>query len=313
MLYRTHRSRAWAVVRAHPYAVVLALATSALLLAPMATHYLEAGKEVGVRSFREALSMTPPLAAWGHFGKASWVYGGMSGLPLFQRIPNEHEQRLGMGLLTTALGVAGLWYRRREAGVRLVALAGLTLFVLALNAGGITAWRMVYEVVPGAKAIRAVARIGLVVLIPMGLGLAISVDRLVRNGGFRAVVALVLAILCLFEQGETTPAFSKQESREDVAALARLISSDCHAFVFSPVGGRWPFWKYQLDAMWAGLQTSVPTLNGYSGNFPPGWQLRDTNIRFSGDALRVSRAIGSWIRQNDLNPDSICWVRARTP
>jgi hypothetical protein len=313
MLFRTHRSRIFAILRAYPYTVLLALATSVLLLAPMAIHYLEAAREVGMRSFTEALSMTPPLVAWVHFGKASWFYGWMSDMASFQHIPQEPEQRLGMGLVTTVVCVAGLCQRRREAGVRLVALSGVTLVILALNVGGITAWRFVYDLVPGAKAIRAVARIGLVILIPMGLGLAAFVDSLARKGGGRVVAAFVLGALCLLEQAETTPAFSKQQNREDIAAVAQLIEPGCQAFVFSPIQGRWRYWKYQLDAMWAGLYVGVPTLNGYSGNFPPGWPLRDTNIRFEGDERRVSAAIGFWLRRNSLDPQGICWVRAPVP
>lgn len=309
--FGAYRRSLFAALKSYRLTIVFACLSGALVLVPMAVHYVQAAEVVGLRSFGEVLSMTPLPVAWLHLGKASWFYGWMAGLSPFRGMPSEHEQRLGMGLVTTVACLTGLWWRRGDRGVRLIALVGLTLIVLTLNLADRSAWKLVYEFLPGAKAIRAVARVGLVVLIPMALGLAVFVDRLARQGGRKLVAAALFGFLCLLEQGETTPAFSKQEVREDVAAIVERIGPNCRAFLFSPVRGRWPYWKYQLDAMWASLYTGVPTINGYSGKFPPGWPFFDTNIRAPTDQVRLSAAINRWARRHGLDPDNICWVQVR--
>ena len=53
--------------------------------------------------------------------------------------------------------------------------------------------------------------------------------------------------------------------------LANKVASDCDSFYYFSNQSE-PTW-IQLDAMWASLSLRVPTLNGYSGNTPPGWRL----------------------------------------
>jgi hypothetical protein len=299
----------FAVLRSHPATLVLASGISVVLLAPMATHFLEASEEVGMRSFQEALTMIPRPQAWFHLGRSSWLYGGLSSWPLFRSIPMEHEQRIGFGLATTAMCLAGLWRSRRDPAVRLVAVVGLVVVVMATLFGTFTLWRVVYELFPAAGAIRAVARVGLLLLIPMSLGLAVFVDDVAARGRRGLAAAVLLGLLVLAEQGQTTPSFSKAQNRADIAAIAQRIERHCDSFLFSPVRGQGPPWKYQLDAMWAQLLSGVPTLNGYSGSTPRFWRLRDVNLDTEFDEARVGAQLRNWISRRSLDPATTCWVR----
>lgn len=305
----TWRARLFAVVRAHPYSLVLAAVLGAAAIAPMMVHYLQASQEIGLRSFEEALTMTPRPLTWLHLGQHSWWYGWMAKLDLFRGIPMEHEQRPGMGLCTTALAVAGLVMGRRRPAVALFALVGLALVLVATLYGGFAPWKFFFDHFPGAKAVRAVARISLLVLFPAGLGVALFLQHLAQKGRAFALGAMGLGLLTVVEQGQTTPSYDFHANRRDVADIARAIGSECRAFVFSPVQGYGPYWKYQVDAMWASLEKKVPTLNGYSGSAPPGWQLGLTNLHSPYDEMRVGAAIQSWVSQRGLDPAGVCWVR----
>lgn len=306
---RALRAALWALVKAHPFTLLLAGAASALIVVPLATHYLASAQEVGLRTFDEALSMIPAPRAWVHQGQFSWFYGWMAKLAVFRRIPMEHEQRVGFGLLTSAIGIAGLWHGRKSPAVRLVALTGLTVLVVSTLYGAFTPWKLVFELFPGAKAIRAVARIGLLLLVPFGLGIALFTRKLAEKGRVYGAGGVLLALLAVLEQGQTNPAFDKHRNRRDIAEIVKHIPEGCGAFVFSPVQGYGPYWKYQLDAMWAHLESGVPTLNGYSGSNPPGWGLGDTNLHSEMDELRVAGAIRQWVQQRELEPSSVCWVK----
>jgi hypothetical protein len=120
---------------------------------------------------------------------------------------------------------------------------------------------------------------------------------------------VLLSGLALAEQGQTTPSFSKQQNRDDLAAIAAQMPSHCSAFLFSPVQGYGPAWKYQLDAMWVQLETGVPTLNGYSGNSPPGWALGDTNLRGPGDEYHLALQVNHWLRERQLDSAGVCWLK----
>jgi hypothetical protein len=64
----------------------------------------------------------------------------------------------------------------------------------------------------------------------------------------------------------------------------------------------------QVDAIWAQLLTDRPTLNGYSGNTPPGWELEWNLIRTPEDEQRVRVAAERWVAAQGLDPAGLCWA-----
>lgn len=305
------RRRLWALLKSHPIALAVGAVISAAALSPMAVHYLEVARQQGMRPFGEVLTMVPRPQSWLYFGPYSWFYGELAkAVEAFRAIPMEHEQRAGFGLLTTAACVAGVVLGRRRAAVQLIAGVGLALVLLSTLYGDFTPWRWVYELFPGAKAVRAVSRISLVVLFPIAVGVALLVDGLMARGRALGAAAVLLGLTALVEQGQTTPAFDFHRNRADVAKLAARVNPErCQAFLFSPDQGYGPYWKYQLDAMWASLEANVPTLNGYSGSSPPGWGLGDTNLHSARDEHRVAFHLSQWVRTHGLDPARICWEK----
>jgi Ig-like domain from next to BRCA1 gene len=296
------------VLRAHPVLLAAGALLTLASLVPMALPYLEASRELGVRPYGEVRTMLPLPQAWFHLGRFSWLYATAAALPPFRVIPMEHEQRIGLGLLTTLLCAAGFWaMRRRPAGLLALGLTVAVVF-LVTRWGAFEPWRVVYEAVPGAKAIRAVSRVALMLLLPLSVALAGSLEALGRRWG--AWVALPLGLLAALEQGQTTPSFDKEENRRDVSAIAARVPRDCDAFLYAPVLSRGPWWKEQLDGMWAALESGVPTLNGYSGSEPRGWPFHFAAINTEADAERVARALEGWRAERRLGADwQVCLVR----
>jgi hypothetical protein len=88
------------------------------------------------------------------------------------------------------------------------------------------------------------------------------------------------------------------------------IEPGCEVFLMSPMQGYGPYWKYQLDAMWASMVAGVPTLNGYSGQNPKDWGLGDTDLRSGYDEQRVAQAAGAWLQsQPKMRGKKPCWAR----
>ncbi len=181
------------------------------------------------------------------------------------------------------------------------------MLVMLLYRGDDTAWSTLCASVPGASALHAVARVGLMHLILWSIGLGLFIQGLQARG--RWIAALVVGLVCLLEQGVTTPSYDRDEHRRAVAALARRIDRRDAAFFYSPHHARLTHWKYHIDAMWAGLESGVPTINGYSGNFPLLWRrLTDPNVEEECDLNCLEFPLRRWIGKHGLDAERVGWV-----
>jgi len=284
-------------LRGHGASFVVAAIFAALILAPLAINYHRAAQEVGFRDPAEVLSMVPTWRSWLNLAPQSWLYGSLR--QWFQSIPMEHEQRNGLGFATTAVCALGLVWERDRPVARFMLLTAGTALLLSTSFEGLTAWRLILRWFPAVGAFRAVSRISIALLVPAAVGLALFCDRLLTR---RAVwPAVILGLVCVLEQGQVMPAFSKRRNRADVAAVTHRIDPRCNAFLFTQLRGHREWWEYALDAMWASLETGVPTLNGYSGNAPSGWALAKINIRTQEDDERVAQALAAWTKAQHLD------------
>jgi hypothetical protein len=140
----------------------------------------------------------------------------------------------------------------------------------------------------------------LIMLVPIALGLASLVQALERKGF--VVAGGLIALLCLAEQGVTTETFDAVANRALIAAIASRIDRDGIAFYYHACDDR-PFAHYQTDAMWASLASGVPTINGYSGYAPPGWE-----GFFTADLdpeIKLEDVLRGWEQARGLSPDRV--------
>ncbi|HEX6037530.1 hypothetical protein [Longimicrobium sp.] len=311
LVRRPYRARLLAVLRRNAAAVAGFGAVAALAVAPMAMRYLSASREVAQRTFLEAYCCMPRPHTWAYMGPDNWLYGWIMRPDVFVRLPFPHEQENGLGLVAFAAAALGLWHARRRPPVQFLLVVALATIVVSTTLPGqITLWHLPYRLVPGASAIRYVARIGLLVLLPAAVGLALSLDRLGRR---HVGLALAVGAVALLEQGRRSGSYDKAGHHARIARLASHIPAGCPRFYFSPVQapGR-PVSRlmeqYQGDAQWMQLLSGIPTVNGYSGNIPPGYaDLRDPVIHDAADEARIRNALETWGRTHGM--DRICWVR----
>jgi hypothetical protein len=304
----TRRRLIWLVSR-HGLAIAVCAFIAALAVAPMASRYLEAASILGYRGFDDTEWFLPPVKAWFNVGPYNWLYGSLSRGPLFSKMRFEWEKRLGVGLLTTLVVAYGLLRARGKPGVRILLGSAIALIVLATRfPGGHTLWKAIFEVFPGARAIRAVGRVAILLLLPAGVGVAYAFDYASR--AVRKAVVLLVAVLVVVEQGQTMPSYDKNVVRRDVAAISRQIPKRCEAFFVVFPEDHKSTWETQVDGMWAGMETGLPTVNGYSSNVPPGWEsLFNNQIHWPRDAERIRRAFQSWLRSHGRDPAEACLVR----
>ncbi len=221
----------------------------------------------------------------------------------------DWEHRLGLGLVTTAIFVYMLWRGRKTVLIQIFTFICLAVILLStLYRGQLSPWAVVFHVVPGANGIRAVSRIGFLLLFPVSYAFALFVE--LSLAARMRTLLFPACILSVIEQGRTQPSYNKQEIRRGVESVARRVDAGrCGYFYYSPSGTSQLALLAQLDAMSAYLATGVPTLNAYSGNAPRDWRLEDSRIASPADALRLSGELSDWLQTHRLSRSGLCWIR----
>ncbi len=302
-----------ALLRAHRWALLASAAGSALALAPLAVAYLGAAHQVGYRTFADAATMLPRVQSWFFLGDRSLLYGRLAYTALYGKLPMWWEHAIGIGLVTLPVAVYALVKERARPAFQVLGATVLAAVVLTLwFRGQWSPWWLVYKLVPGGAALRSVSRIGVVLLIPWGIALSAFFDR-PRATLLGKLLAGALALIAVAEQPQLQPAYDKAELRAEVDALAAKIPPGCAVFFYSPHGvrvsrGPMAYERVHLDAMWAALLTHKHTVNGYSGNVPPGYELREAVWETEAQRAVLSAGLQQWESANHLAPGSTCVV-----
>jgi hypothetical protein len=191
---------------------------------------------------------------------------------------HEHQLFLGFGVwgLVLIAGVSVWWLRPSRFG-RIVCLSLLLIVVLTLDIAGHSLYWLFFKI-PGVSAIRSVSRIGLVLLLPIAIMVAIAIDYFVKSEWYPVrryrLPLLVLAIVALtYETSHYQPYhYPVQAWRDRQERLQSLIqpalASDAILYVTNAKADPWDT-VAEVDAMIYAQDRRLPTLNGYSGRTPP--------------------------------------------
>lgn len=311
LLIPQSRAALLALLRRQWLPLTLGVAAGAALLAPLAMHYLSAAHVLGPRGFSTAAAMVPRPLSWIDLGPDNWLYGPLANTSAMRAIPAGPEQRLGLGVVTLCIAAWGLALAPSRRLGALLGLTALTIVVIATRwTDGIILWRLVFALVPGAAALRAVARIGILLLLPASIGVAFWIDAQWSRWRWRAAPVIAwLVLLVVAEQWQARlPSFDKSDGRTRVARVASGVDRRCRSFFYTPLAGTEDPWWYQTDAMWASMERDVPTVNGYSGNWPNGWRFYPIVARTPADSAILARNLARWIAQWHLDARGVCTV-----
>lgn len=284
----------------------LALAVALGLAWPAAGRYLTTADQV-VRPAADNLSeLLPTPAALLNPGDRSLLgrpLAEWTGLPAR---PYAWEHSLGVGLAVTLLFLLGAGAALRTAWLRVLVLGAALAWLLVLRwPGGFSAWALLLDQIPALGFLRAVSRLQLLVLPVIAATAILGLRRVGRRWGRVAAAALVA--LAAAEQARDW-GLQEPASAPTAAAVAAALPADCPAFFLSTTGERQPPRSVHLTAMWAALDSGVPTLNGYSGYRPAGWRLGAAHEARAGEGDLGVR-LAEWTRTSGLD-GGICWLRA---
>jgi hypothetical protein len=288
----------------------------------------------GPRSYTEVERGIPDIYSYLWMGPTNHVWGLLSHLAPIRDMPLEWEKRIGLGLVFSVFWIlincfciidilkmvlgkksdffSTLCLEKELPGVFLITtILSVDLFcLLAFKFSSFSLWRIIYLLVPGAQALRVVSRFMIFLVFPMTLVLSVCLQRLVEVAqacrlSLQNIVKigfLVCAIVFLYweQSGDMTGYFfDKYQDAARIKEMASQIPPNASTFFIAvdpkitdglDIG-------YQVDAMMTAQLTGIPTINGYSGTFPPNWYL---------NALRDKSYywyIYQWISRYQLGPN----------
>jgi hypothetical protein len=292
-------------------------------LIPFYLVYLRTAKAVGPRPYVLANSLTPDAWSLIQMGDRNYAWGKLATAvdrvhPLYST-----ELNIGIGLVPSLAFVALLLWSvktilndirhptaKGDAGTRRAFVATVILACALFYAVGMrywdgaSPWRLVYELVPGADGLRAIARYVLVLALPISIGFAMAIHKCLEAISARpavlarrAMTAGLLGVVAfgIFEQFARPRTFSARSELSRVEALAASLPDDCAVFFAAAAPVQVPMkHEYQIDAMLVSAISGVPTVNGYSGHEPPGWTLREV------ETPDYEQRVARWIAMNHV-------------
>jgi len=297
------------LVRRHAGTLACAAAAFIVLIIPFLTVYLPKVSETGGEPYRHMLGyLVTPLIDMINVGADNYVWGWIfqslralvhAVLPADPALPGrvlggEHEA--GLPLILFILVVIAAWRiivrgrvgqdRPVSVELRAFALAMMVAWLLTLQFWVASPWGLVFELVPGAKGMRVVARYQLWLVLPfLLLVVAAWRERATRLARSRPWLAVIIVALLVAENlsAESAARLSGSVQRTALSSVPAPPAS-CTSFyvvaarrneplfVNAEKNGRYP---HNVDAMFLAELWRVPTINGFSTFNPPDWKFAD--------------------------------------
>lgn len=175
------------------------------------------------------------------------------------------------------------------------------VLVIPISFNGFSIWKSVLAPLPGFSVIRDPKRIAYLYELAAILAAGAFISRLPRRSWLRVAPTLLLVLLMATERNPTVFEFDRPNATFDRwVATPVAVDGSCRSFFVTAAGpdytqrsaDKWTL--YSIDAAFIALETSVPTLNGYSAWFPVGWAFQNPEDPGYEDA------VGRWISRNRL-------------
>lgn len=253
---------------------VLAAGISAAYAIP----YMRAHDRVGDRSAEDVNAFSARPSSYLAATPGNWLYGR----PTSPRSSGP-ERRLFPGAIPVLLAIAGLLLRAPSRRAIVYLLLLVAAFETSLGFGGY-AYTFLYDHVPAYRALRAPARLGIFVLMFLGVLAAYGYQAVVegRSALTRGALTAGLVLGLLAEYHVRFPLAAYANTAPPIYGMLALQPPGVVAEFPAPRTDALP----GDDAKYAYMSTFhwFPLVNGYSGNYPPSYLARiDRLLDFPGE------------------------------
>ncbi len=276
------RRRLAAVLRREWLAVSAVALVFAVALVPFLSLYLPKASESGMHSFAALRPYLPSPGDTVRVGPGNLLFGWSDRFFAPAGATTSAERIVGWPPVHLACFLLAAWSGRRRRAMRPVLLATGVVYALTLRIGGVSGWWLVYQAVPGGKAIRVVARAW--IMLAAGPVLCVVLLWLRDLSGRKPVAAAVLAALLVAEQLSSGPDVARLDRLGELQQLGAVLPppARCRAFTALSARSDDPEGSTTLQTMSANANAmlvaevaNLPTINGISSFNPPDWNAAD--------------------------------------
>jgi hypothetical protein len=226
------------------------------------------------RSWQETSSMLPRVQSF-FLSDESQIWHSVS--QIFPDLPMRHEHQLFFGLAVTILIIIGIFwktFKREKQSIRYHLWAACFLIILTLNFNDMSLYQLLYSV-PGFNSIRAVSRIILVIMWPIAVFVTAVIDQLLSSSKFpvKYIAYLCFGMMAMESILFAQHTYSKVDNIQRINYLRTQVPQNINqdSILFFATNQPDNFSLTEIDAMLLGQEMNVNIMNGYSGNFPPGY------------------------------------------
>ncbi|MBQ3366907.1 MAG: hypothetical protein IJG43_09540 [Acidaminococcaceae bacterium] len=301
---------------AHKKSVIAFFLYSVAIFVPFLIVYLPALRNTSGYGYQEVSVYLPELIDVINVGQGNLLFDKFPSLTVFHRQVVTMETVQGFSLVILAIYLYIFFQRNRyreylktkEETVRflvinacIISIVVVIVLSVKLGSDGSSLWYFLYNSMPGAKAIRAVARFWFYLSFPVAFVVAVRGDYIFakKTIRFRHLAGVILFIALFISNMRADGVIYDGRWRTDLEVdfLTNVTKppSACKAFYIYDSGNKKiQAHSYQLAAYGIANHFGIKTVNGYSGNSPQGWDLWDV------ESKEYESNVYSWIKQNDL-------------
>ncbi len=314
-------SEIWEHIKKHIKELAVWAVYVILLLIPFLRIYLPTSKIYGPRPWREISYVSPDLIDIFNVGPNNLILGKwIKALELSgRRMKLEGELTEGFSVVLLfaliwlswkffkekAVIASGKKSKKRSRGVsadRIIIgsliISILFSIILVINTAGVSLWWFIYAILPGASSLKAVARFYLFLLLPMGILLAILLDRFPPKKRPAWIIGAYTAVLWI--SNISLGGMYAWNYETDLELLNSICAPPEHAEVMAICDSGAEYqepYLNQLDAWMIADYYHIKTVNGYSGMFPPEWPLWDVT------AIEYPSLVEQWKLSQGIEED----------
>jgi len=186
-------------------------------------------------------------------------------------------------VLSLVLLIKVLIRSKAEVGIRTgmlsaMAVSTLLCFCIFLKTGDFSIWITLRSLVPGGSSVRAVGRIIGMMCLPIAVVTAGGSYHAVRKKNKAQMIALigVIIILIISNICDMPVQFDISEMRDSISSVTQA-PDDCKVMIILDETDVTNRYSTQMKSWMIASENNLYTVNGYSGNFPPGWNLAYTS------------------------------------
>jgi hypothetical protein len=185
---------------------------------------------------------------------------------------HEHQMFIGFGSIIVLLyGLIAKDLLNKNRLALSFAISVSILILVTLNIGDFSLYHLLC-ILPGFSAVRAVSRIILVLLFPIGFIIGYVIDTIALKDFKYISSSAILGIICIISDSilANKPTTSAIDWNNRLKLLESRIVKPIEKDSILAVAAQAPRFSNDIDAMLFAQSKGIKTLNGYSAFWPPG-------------------------------------------